>query len=83
MTELAEKYYFARIWVVDGVVTNMNTNTHPIQHDVVEVENATRYDMVIEGDYVFASELMPKTTINNDTISIEGYNILAQEKIDG
>ena len=71
--------FYVRAWVVDGVIASVNSNTMPIGDDVITMNGADRYDLVLGGEYMCADDVRSAMTFDNGVFG--GLDIVSVSKL--
>lgn len=72
---MSEQLFFVRVWVEDGEVRFVNSNTHEITFDVVQIEGADVYDFEISGSYMMAEKVQDQLSVANNELSTGNLNV--------
>lgn len=61
--------FYIRAWVLGGEIVTVNSNTNPITFDVVTIDGADVYDLIVNGSYADASEVRAALAFDGTTFT--------------
>lgn len=69
--------FYARVWVRDGKIIAVNSNTKPIVRNVVSPSCDAKFDLIIRGAFLVSRLLRPHLSYS-DRIESNGPEIIVQ-----
>ena len=74
-------YYFLRVWVVGTTIEVVHCSGASIDIEIVEIDGAVIYDLVVDGPYVVAD--VAKASLTFDGTDFSGLSIANQALMTG